>query len=463
VNASAVSTPAALPTTALVRRLGPIDGAAIVISNVIGGGIFYVPVLVAQLTVTAPAMLAVWVVGGLLAFAGAMAYAELATLRPRAGGEYVYLREAFGRPAAFLSGWTSFVAGFSGAIAVGAVALADYVGRFVPAAADHTPLLTLPLPYVPLVVTPQAVVAIGAIAGLSLVHLHGSGRIVHNLLAGLKVSALTVFIALALSIGHGAFANLAVVPGQAISTTNWLLALVPVLFTYSGWNAATYVAEEIRDPARNLPKSLAVGTAAVIALYLTLNLVYVFALPMSELATLPDGRLMDVVAERLFGFVAGNVLAIFTIVSIAASVSAMVLAGPRVYYAMARDGVFLAGAARVHPRYRTPVRAILAQGFWSAVLVLSGDLSQLVAYTGFAVVLFSAVAVLALFVLRRREPAAERPFKALGYPIAPALFIVASVLIVANGIWNSPGPSLAGTAVIVAGVPVYWAIASKRR
>jgi APA family basic amino acid/polyamine antiporter len=441
----------------LERRLGPVDASAIVISNVIGGGIFYVPVLVAQLVPTTIAMLGVWAVGGVLAFAGAMAYAELATLRPRAGGEYVYLREAFGRPAAFLSGWTSFVAGFSGAIAAGAIAFADYLGRFLPVAADKTTaLVRIPLPFMPLVLTPQAVVAIGAIVGLSLIHLHGSGRLVHNLLAGVKVSAICVFIALGLSIGAGSLEHLGSAHTVASPSTGWLLALVPVMFAYSGWNAAAYVAEEIRDPGRNVPLALGLGTLAVVLVYLALNVVYSYALSIGDMASLLDsGRLTDVVAERLFGFVAGNILAIFTIVSIAASISAMVLAGPRVYYAMARDGCFLAAASRVHPRQRTPMLAILAQCAWSSVLVMSGTLADLVAYTGFAVVLFAAVAVFALFVLRRRDPRAHRPYRALGYPIAPAVFIAASLAIVVNEIWNNPGPSLSGLGVIAAGLPLY--------
>jgi basic amino acid/polyamine antiporter, APA family len=192
-----------------------------------------------------------------------------------------------------------------------------------------------------------------------------------------------------------------------------------------------------------------------------LNTLYLYALPMAQLAAV-SGGLTDAVAERLFGFVAGNVLAIFTIISIAASVSAMVLAGPRVYYAMARDGVFMAAAARVHPVYRTPVRAIMAQAVWSSVLVLSGTLSGLVAYTGFAVVLFSGIAVLAVFVFRMRDPGAERPYKALGYPVAPAVFVLASLLMVVNEIWNNPVPALGGLAVIAAGVPLYF-IFSRRR
>jgi APA family basic amino acid/polyamine antiporter len=191
--------------------------------------------------------------------------------------------------------------------------------------------------------------------------------------------------------------------------------------------------------------------------------VYFYAMPISELASLGEARLTDRVAERLFGFVAGNVLGLFTIVSIAASISAMVLAGPRVYYAMARDGCFLPSAGRVHPRHRTPVRAIVAQGLWSAVLVLSATLSELVAYTGFAVVLFAGIAVLALFVLRRRIPKAVRPFHALGYPLAPALFVVACAVMVVNEVWNNPGPSTAGVAVIVAGFPLYWIFAKRQR
>jgi APA family basic amino acid/polyamine antiporter len=440
----------------LDRRLGPIDAAAIVVSNVIGGGIFFVPILVAQLVPEAGLMIGVWLAGGALAFAGAMAYAELAALRPHAGGEYVYLREAYGRPAGFLTGWTSFVAGFSGAIAASAVALADYVGRFLPGAADVTPFFTLPLPWVPIVVSPRSITALAAIAALSLIHIRGlgPGRVVQNLLAATKVSFLVFFVAAGFTLGRGSFHHAAADSGVAV--TGWLLALVPVMFTYSGWNAAAYVAEEVRQPGRNVPIALGLGTAAVVVLYVALNLLYLYALPLGDLAGLEGGRLVDSAAERLFGFVAGNVLAIFTIISIAASISAMVLAGPRVYFAMARDGLFVPSAARVHRRFRTPAAAIVAQGVWSGVLVLSGTLSQLVTYTGFAVILFSAMAVGAVFVLRHRYPTEERPFKAWGYPVAPAVFVLASAVIVANEIWRNPGTSAAGLAIIGLGIPIYF-------
>jgi len=201
---------------------------------------------------------------------------------------------------------------------------------------------------------------------------------------------------------------------------------------------------------------LAIGTLAVVAVYALLNALYLYALPIGELAAVPGGRLMDTAAERLFGFAAGHLLALFTIVSLSASISAMILAGPRVYFAMARDGMFVRAAGRVHPRFHTPAAAIIAQSVWSSVLVLSGTLSQLVSYTGFAVVLFSAVAVTALFVLRRRDKHDGRAFSAIGYPWAPALFVAASVVMLANEVWRNPVPTLIGSALILAGVPVYF-------
>ena len=453
-----VPTSSATSSSLLDRRLGPIDAAAIVVSNVIGGGIFFVPIIVAQMVGTSGAILWVWLIGGALAFAGAMAYAELSALRPRAGGEYVYLREAFGPLAAFLTGWTSFIAGFSGAIAANAVAFAEYIGRFVPAAGDATPLLTVPIPLVPLVVSRKALVALVPIAVLSFIHIRGlgPGRIVQNVLAALKASALALIVALGFMIASGGSANPATPPAAvAVSMSGMLLALVPIMFTYSGWNAAVYVAEEVRNPGRNVPLALGLGTVTVIVLYVALNALYLHVLGAAGLAALP-GRLLDVVGERLFGVAAANAIAVFTIVSLSASISAMTLAGPRVYYAMAQDGLFLQAASRVHPRFHTPAVAILAQSIWTVVLVLCGSLSQLVSYTGFAVVLFSAVAVGSLFVLRRRNPDAPRPFRAWGYPWAPAIFVLACAAMVVNEMIRNGAPALAGVAVIVAGLPVYF-------
>jgi APA family basic amino acid/polyamine antiporter len=425
-----------------------------VVSNVIGSGIFLLPAFVAQ-SVTHPwAMLAVWAAGGALAFTGAMAYAELAALRPRAGGEYVYLREAFGPLSGFLTGWTSFVAGFSGAVAASAVGLASYLSRFVPVAGDTTPFLTIPLGPFHLVASPQAVVAIAVIALLSAVHMFGlgPGRIVQNLLAGAKVALLVGFVVLGFGLGEGDIAHFGA--GGAVSPALWVLALIPVMFSYSGWNAAAYVAEEMRDPGRNVPLALGLGTAAVVVIYLLLNALYVYALPVAEFATV-DVRVVDAAADRLFGQAIAAPFAAASVVMIAASISAMVLAGPRVYYAMARDGLFPAFAARLHPKYRTPSLAIAAQGIWASLLVLTGRFEQLVEYTGFAIVLFAGIGVASLFVLRRRHPDEPRPFRAWGYPIAPLIFAIASALIVLNALWRSPATSGAGVLVILAGLPVY--------
>ncbi len=463
---AAVAPVRAEPPRALERRLGPFDAAAVIVSNVIGGGILFTPPQVAAAVPHAWMFLGVWAFGGLIAFAGAMAYAELAAVRPRAGGEYVYLRAAYGNLAAFLTGWTSFVAGFSGAVAASAVVLADYVGRFAPAAKDSTPFFTIPLPWVPLIFSKQALVALTAIVIMSWIHLRGvgPGRLVGNLLASLKVSALLLFIALGLSFGAGSVSNLQQ-SGGAVTGAAWLLALIPVMFTYSGWNAAAYVAEEIREPERNVPRALAIGTTAVIAIYVLLNFLYLYVLPVTQLAAV-QGSVLDVIADRLLGTRAGDIMGIVSIVSIAASISAMVFAGPRVYYAMARDGLFFPAAARIHPRYKTPAVAIVAQAIWSGLLVLTGSARALTTYTGFAVVLFACVAIGALFVLRAREPESPRPFKAIGYPIAPALACLTMFLIVLNALWtdlvvpltrDQPwGPAAAGLVVIGLGVPVYF-------
>jgi APA family basic amino acid/polyamine antiporter len=445
------------PTQALERRLGPLDAAAIIVSNVIGTGLLFAPSQVAAAVPSALPFLAAWLAGGVLAFAGAMAYAELAALRPRAGGEYVYLKEAFGPQAAFLTGWTSFVAGFSGAIATSAVVLAFYLGRFVPAAGNSAPFFTLPL--VPgtleLSLSPQSTVAIAAIAGMSWIHLRGvgPGRLVMDVLATLKVGAFVLFIALGFSFGTGTGANLGQ-PGSA-TATGWLLALIPVMFAYSGWNAATYVAEEIRDPGRNVPRALALGTVAVVLVHVLMNALYLYVMPVSDLGRV-QGSVLDFVAEGLLGSGAGNIMGVVSIVSLLASISAMTFAGPRVYFAMARDGLFFRRAADVHPRYKTPAAAIVAQALWSSLLVLSAKADALLTYTGFAIVLFSGVAVVSLFVLRARQPQAERPFRAWGYPIAPGVFAVASAAILINGLVRDPGPTGAGALIILAGIPLYF-------
>ena len=469
----ASSSPVATGSPALERRLGPWDASAIIVSNVIGGGILFTPPLVAAAVPNAWWFLGVWLAGGILAFAGAMAYAELAALRPRAGGEYVYLRAAYGRLMAFLTGWTSFVAGFAGAIAASAVFLVVYLDRFLPGVADQTPFFTIPLPLIQLSFSRQTILATIAVWLFAFVHVRGvgPGRIVSNVLATLKVTAFLVFIAVGFSIGAGSSSNLQQAAGP-VTGAGWLLALIPVMFTYSGWNAAAYMAEEIRDPGRNVPLALGLGTIAVIAIYLLLNALYLYVMPIGELGRV-QGSVLDVVADRLLGGAAGNIMGVVSIVSLAAGINAYTFAGPRVYYAMAKDGVFLPAAARVHAKYKTPAASIIAQAMFATLLVLTGSRDKLTTYVGFAITLFAGIAVAAVFVLRAREPEAERPFKALGYPVAPAVFTLASALIVGNALWTDLlrpmlyggewGSAAAGILVIAAGLPVYFVLRARSK
>ena len=438
----------------LERRLGPFDAAAIVISNVIGVGIFITPSYVASLLPNRVAILGVWALGGALALFGAFAYAELAARRPHAGGEYVYLREAFGGLAAFLTGWTSFVAGFSGAIAAGAVSAAGYLDRLVPGAGNAATLAAWHIGWFSITFSVRALVAIALIVVLALLQMCGigPGRVLQNSLTALKVAALLAFTAVGFLVARGG-GQAAFATGAPVHATNWLLALVPVMFSYSGWNAAVYVAEEVKDPVRNVPRALVIGTVATTALYLALNALYLRVVPQAQFA----GQLTlgEVAAERLFGASAGVLFAMVAVVIILSSLSAMTTAGPRVYFAMARDGAFIPAAGRVHSRFHTPAVAILAQAMWSSLLVLSGTFDQLLNYTGFGVILFSALAVLSLFFVRRsaKETVA---FRAWGYPWAPALFCLVGFAIVINVVVKEPKMALAGLGVMAAGVPIYW-------
>jgi APA family basic amino acid/polyamine antiporter len=439
----------------LERRLGALDGAALIVANVIGGGILFFPTVIANYVPDTWWFLSTWVAGGALAFCGAMAYAELAALRPRAGGEYVYLREAYGSLAGFLTGWTSFVAGFAGAMAASAMLIPLYLDRFIPGAANSTPMVQLPLGYVQFTISTQTLIAIASVWAFAFVHVRGvgPGRFLNNLLTILKVTAFVLFIAVGLTIGQPSAASLAQAAG-AVTATGWLQGLIVVMFVYSGWNAAAYMAEEVRDPGRNLPRALALGTAAVTVIYLLINVLYLYVIPIGELVTV-KGSVLDVAAERLLGVRAGDVMGVVSLIGLAAGINAWTFAGPRIYFAMARDGVFFPQAARVHPRFKTPAVSILAQAAWATVLILTGSLDALGNYVAFAITLFAGIAVAAVFVLRARDPHAPRPFKAVGYPVTPAIFVVFSAIMIANAIYREPRTSGLGLLVIAAGIPLY--------
>jgi basic amino acid/polyamine antiporter, APA family len=446
-------------TPVLERRLGPFDAAAIIVANVIGGGILFRSPAVAAALPDATWFLLAWLAGGVLAFLGAMAYAELATMRPKAGGEYVYLREAFGPLAGFLTGWTSFVAGFSGAMAASAIFLIVTLDRFIPGVANSTPLLAIPIPFTSSAVTfsIHTLMASAVVIIAALIHIRGvgPGRAVSNLLTTLKIVSLVAFIGFGFTLGTGSPANLSQSAGP-VTVNGWLFAFIPVMFTYSGWNAAAYMAEEIRDPGRNVPRALLMGTIAVIAVYVLLNALYLYVIPIDELAGLGGQSILDVVGDRLLGERAGNIMAVVAIISLTAGINAWTFAGPRVYFAMARDNAFFKSAARIHPKYKTPAASIVAQAALTIVLILTGSLDAIANYVGFAITLFTGTAVAAVFVLRAREPNAPRPFKALGYPWTPGLFVLVNAAIVVNAFYSDTRVSVVGSLIILAGIPLYY-------
>jgi len=444
------------PPAGLRGVLGPLDGAGLVIGNVVGVGIFVVPGVVAS-QVHQPALaLLLWCAGAALAFAGASAYGELAARLPRAGGEYVYLREAFGPLAGFLSGWTSLLAGFSGAIAASAVGLMIYLGRLAPALSDDRAWAALPLGVVTLTISPQRLGALLALFAFAALQARGvrTGVRATNVLV---VTQLLVFAALIVGLARGApVASGAAVPN--VTMVAWLSMLVPVMFTYSGWNAAAYLAEEFREPARDVPRALLFGTMAVGVVYVAMNAVLLYAAPPAARELVTAGASTT---EGLLGPVAGILATLAITLAIATGLGAMIAAGPRVYLAMARDGALPAAVARVDAARGTPSGANLLQAGWSGLLILSGGFEALIRYTGFSVVLFSGLAVAALFVLRAR--AGAPPVRAVGYPWLPMLFVLASLVLVVASVVHDPLPSLAGLAVVATGVPIYLITSARAR
>ena len=423
---------------------GALDGAALVVTSVVGAGIFTVPTYVASLAGGAAATLALWIAGGLLALAGALSYAELGARIPRGGAEYAYLRAAFGEPLAFLSGWTSFVAGFSGAIAAAAMGFAVYLGGVVPSIGQWTVGVVRVGP-ITVALTGTTITALALIAVFTLVSVSGvrASRAATNALAALIVAGIVIIVAVGF-IGDVAPSA----PVATVASSPWS-ALVPIFFTYSGWNAAAYVAGEFRDPARAIPRALVGGTLAVTLLYVAINAAMLSALSPGGLAS-ADAPVAETAALAM-GAVGHLAVTLLVLVALASSVCAIVITGPRIYSEMSRDGVLPLFFGKSTHR-QVPVASAVAQSLWSALLVLTGTFGQIVTYTGFSIVLFSGAAVCALFVLRRRDgrPAGSQ---VPGYPAVPALFLVSCLAIAIASIRYAPGPSLVGLGLILAGLP----------
>jgi len=428
------------------------DGVALIVSNVIGVGIFTTPAIIAKLVPSPGAMLVLWLVGGCLALAGAMSYAQLGRMWPFAGGEYVYLSKAYGPTAGFLSGWTSLIAGFSGAVAASAVALIIYLGQYFPALASDHSLFSINFYFGAFTFSPRSLAAAAIIAVFAALHACnlGAGRLTQNMLALLILAIIIVFCVLGFAAGGGSWAHFQS-PNIRIHPMNALLALIPIMFTYSGWNAASYIAEEMYDTRRTIGRALLSGTCIIVALYAVLNLLYLYAIPVTTMQNAVN--VGDVAAQALFG-VGRNFITPVLIIAMLGAVSAMTIAGPRVYFAMARDGAFIRSFAHTSPRFGTPALAIVLQALWSVVLVLVGGFEQILMYTGFTILLCSGAAVAGLFVVKRRE-LQSNPGLWLTM-LAPGIFTVACAAIVVNGVVGAPKTSLVGALLIAAGLPVFF-------
>ncbi|HEX3160279.1 MAG TPA: amino acid permease [Gemmatimonadaceae bacterium] len=448
----AESPPAAAPVAtspAYARRIGLFSGTMMVIGGIVGSGIFLNPAIVAQRVGTAPLTMAAWALGALVALLGAFIFAELGARHPSAGGGYVYLRDAFGRLPAFLYGWALLLAIATGAMAAVAVTFASYAA----------PLLGLPP-------GGQTPLAIGAIALLTLVNVLGvrPGTITQNVFTILKLVAIAVLIVAgltrpALPEATACAAGLAcaelVAPSGVMGLALALgTALVPVLFAYGGWQQTNFVAEEMVTPERNLPRALVVGVLVVGVVYLGVNLTYLQTLGVAGLAA-SRAPAADAMAMH-FGPAGRALIAAGIAISTFGFLNLVILVTPRVYQAMARDGLFFRRFAELHPRFRTPVAAIVVQGAWAIALVLSGTYGQLLDYVTFADWIFFGATACTLVVYRRRDGAHARAgYRAPLYPVSVALFVLAAVYVVAGAVVSNPVNAVRGTVLLAAGVPVY--------
>ncbi|MEO8432797.1 MAG: amino acid permease [Acidobacteriota bacterium] len=424
----------------LRRDLGAFDATMVVVGGIIGAGIFINPSVVASRLPSSALVLAAWVTGGAIALAGAFVFAELAAVLPRAGGEYAYLAEAYHPIVGFLFGWASLLLIQGGGIAAVAITFSQYALRL----AGRTGAGPAPL----------AIAAIVLLAGVNVLGVKPGSRLL-NVLVALKVAALGVLIVGGLLVPPPRTAaplQGTVLPLGGLAAFG--TALVPILFSYGGWQSANLVAEETRDPRRTLPRALVAGTLLVVLVYIAANVVYLRALGREGLAaTLTPAA--DAV-RRLFGSDADRFLAAAIAVSTFGFLDLCFLAPTRISFAMARDGVFFPALARLHPRFQTPALAIVLQAAWSCALVAYGNYGGLVDSVVFADWIFFGLAAAAIFVFRRRGLAAPGRFRAPFYPVLPALFVAAAALAVVSAVRSSPGRSAVGTALLAAGVPVYF-------
>jgi basic amino acid/polyamine antiporter, APA family len=437
------ATAPAAGTRTLARALGPADIVFLAIGSVIGSGIFIVPAAVLRQTGGNPGpALIVWVVGGVLSLLGALAYAEMAAMRPEAGGLYIFIRDAFGPLPAFVYGWTLFFAIASGAVATLSVASVAYIKQLIPIpdGAGKLPALIL-------------------IAAVTAINVRGTKQSagVQNVTTIIKTSLILVMSLMLIILGTGWRATMAQLWPDHLTSgllSGIGLAMIGILWAYEGWQFVTFSVGETRDPQRNFPRGFVGGTAALIAIYLIANLGYLAALGPDKVQQ-ADAVAAEAVRE-VFGVGPGKLVAAVIWIAMFSAANSILLTAPRVYYAMARDGVFFRKLAEVHPRLGTPAFAILAGAGWTMFLAAMGTFEQLFTYVVFSGWIFYGLAAASIFVFRRREPHAPRPFRCPGYPWVPALFVLSAATIVVNTIISQPKNAAIGLALVFSAVPFYF-------
>ncbi len=427
--------------TELKRTLGTGDLTVLVVGSVIGSGIFLVPgQVLAQSGGSVAIATAVWLVGGLLSLMGALSYGELGAMEQGPGGLYAYIRDGFGPFIAFLYGWTLFFVIGAGTIATLAVAAADYLQQFGAIA----PFLRKTI----------AVALILGMMGLTVIGTRESTRTL-NVATAIKVGAILLMSAGLFIFGKGTPATpLAATTATTLSFSSVGLSLVAVLWAYEGWQYSTFIAAEARDPQRSLPLAIGLGTAILIVLYLLANFAYLAALGPAAVAA--SDRVAGEAVAMVLGPTAGGLVAIAIIISMCSAAHGSIITAPRVYYSMARDGIFFRRLAEVHPKFGTPALAIIANCLWACVLAVTGTFEQLLTYVVFIGWIFYALGAAAVISLRRKRPDTVRPFKVPGYPYTPLLFVLAAAVIVVSTIIEQPLQSAVGIGVVLLGAPAYW-------
>ncbi len=447
-----------------VRGLGLFDSTMIVAGSMIGSGIFIVSADIARQVGSPGWLLAVWIITGLLTVIAALSYGELAAMFPHAGGQYIYLREAHGPLSGFLYGWTLFLVIQTGTIAAVAVAFAKFLGVLLPAVSATNTLFTLG----PVSFSTQRLLGIAVVALLTFTNTRGiqAGKIIQNIFTATKIGALAMLILLAFFVGsndgaalHSADFWKPVVDGQTLSFLALMIALgtsmVGSLFSADAWNNIGFAAAEVKEPHRTVPRAMMLGTLIVTVLYISANFSYLAVLPMAGIQHAAEDRVGTAAAQMIFGGNAAVIMAIAIMISTFGCVNGLILAGARVYYAMAQHGLFFKKIGELNER-GVPANGLVLQGLWAAVLTLSGTYGNLLDYVIFAALLFYVLTVAGIFVLRRRRPQAERPYKAWGYPVVPALYIVFATLIMIDLLIYKPAYTWPGLGLVLTGLPVYY-------